>query len=289
MEHRRLSFSGALRADSGFFSFQPVALPKLGDDVVVAGREQRAPIERRIGHKQNPSPVDLDFELDLGQDLRIRGRGLDTGLAGKVRVRTDEKGVLIGEGEVRAVRGTVTAYGTQLEIEHGRLIFDGPVNRPSLDILAMRRDQQVEAGVAVTGTLQKPTVRLVSEPPVPEGEALSWLVLGRAPGSASGADIGMLRTAAGALLGQESPGGPNAIAQRLGIDSISVGTRSTLGSEFVAVGKRINDRMSVIYEQGIGATASALRLDFDLSRHWALSATGGQQSGVGLRFRYSFD
>ena len=99
----------------------------------------------------------------------------------------------------------------------------------------------------------------------------------------------MLRTAAGALLGQESLGGPNAMAQRLGIDSISVGTRSTLGSEFVAVGKRINDRMSVIYEQGIGATASALRLDFDLSRHWALSATGGQQSDVGLRFRYSFD
>lgn len=289
MEHRRLSFSGALRADSGFFSFEAVALPKLGDDVVVAGREQAAPVERRIGRKQNPSPVDVDFELDLGSDLRIRGRGLDTGLAGKVHVRTDDKGVLIGQGTVRAVRGTVTAYGTRLGIERGRLIFDGPVNRPSLDILAMRRNQQVEAGVAVTGTLQNPTVRLVSEPPVPEGEALSWLVLGRAPGSASGADFGMLRTAAGALLGQESLGGPNAIAQRLGIDSISVGSRSTLGSEFVAVGKRINDRMSVIYEQGIGATASALRLDFDLSRHWALSATGGQQSDVGLRFRYSFD
>jgi len=289
MDHRRLSLSGALRADSGFFSFEAVALPKLGDDVVVAGGAPPAPVERRIGRKQNPSPVDVDFELDLGGDLRIRGRGLDTGLAGKVRVHTDKDGVLIGKGTVRAVRGTVTAYGTRLGIERGRLIFDGPVNRPSLDILAMRRNQEVEAGVAVTGTLQNPTVRLVSEPPVPEGEALSWLVLGRAPGGASGADLGMLRTAAGALLGQESLGGANALAQRFGVDSISVGSRSTLGSEFVAVGKRINDRISVIYEQGIGATASALRLDFDLSRHWALSATGGQQSDVGLRFRYSFD
>jgi len=132
-------------------------------------------------------------------------------------------------------------------------------------------------------------VRIVSEPPLPEGEALSWLVLGRAPGSASGADIGMLQTAAGALLGQGPLGAANSLAQRFGVDSISMGARSTLGSQFVAVGKRINDRMTVFYEQGLGATASALRLDFDLSRHWALSATGGEQSDVGLRFRYSFD
>ena len=40
---------------------------------------------------------------------------------------------------------------------------------------------RVEAGVAVTGTLERPLVRVVSNPAVPEGEALSWLMLGRAP------------------------------------------------------------------------------------------------------------
>jgi len=289
MEHRRLSFSGALRADSGFFSFEAVSLPQLSDDVVVVGREPPARKERRIGRKENPSPVDVDFELDLGSDLRIRGRGLDTGLSGKVHVRTDEAGVLIGKGAVRTVRGTVVAYGTRLAIERGRLIFDGPVNRPSLDILAMRRNQEVEAGVAVTGTLQNPTVRIVSEPPVPEGEALSWLVLGRAPGSASGDDLAMLQTAAGALLGADSIGASDSLARVLGIDSISVGGSATLGGQFVTVGKRINDRVTVLYEQSLGGTASVLRLDFELARRWALSASTGQQSDVGVRFRYGFD
>jgi len=289
MDQRRLSFSGALRADSGFFSFEAVNLPQLGDDVVVAGREPPGGKERRIGRKENPSPVDVDVELDLGRELRIRGRGLDTVLSGKVHVRTDESNVLIGKGTVRTVRGTVLAYGTRLQIERGRLIFDGPINKPSLDILAMRRNQEVEAGVAITGSLQNPTVRIVSEPPVPEGEALSWLVLGRAPGTASGGDIAMLQTAASALLGSDSIGASDSLARAFGIDSISLGGSGELGKQFVAIGKRVNDRVTVLYEQGLGATTSVLRLDFELSRRWALSASTGQQSDVGVRFRYSFD
>ncbi|HMA89794.1 MAG TPA: translocation/assembly module TamB domain-containing protein [Burkholderiales bacterium] len=289
MAGRRLSFSGSLRADSGFFSFDTSALPRLGEDVVVVGRAPSERKEQRIGRKENPSPVDVDLQLDLGRDLRIQGRGIDAGLAGKVHVHTNEAGVLIAEGTVRAVHGTVTAYGTRLAIERGRLIFDGPLNKPSLDILAMRRNQEVEAGVAVSGTLQNPVVRIVSEPQVPEGEALSWLVLGRAPGAGSGADLTMLQTAAGALIGRGPAGAERSLAQTLGVDSISVGGGGDLGGRFVTVGKRVNDRAMVLFEQGLGGTASVLRLDFELSRLWSLSASTGQQSDVGLRFRYSFD
>ncbi|HXZ50759.1 MAG TPA: translocation/assembly module TamB domain-containing protein [Burkholderiales bacterium] len=289
MTGRRLSFSGSLRADSGFFSFDTSALPRLGDDVVVAGREPPERKEQRIGRKENPSPVDVDLQLDLGRELRIRGRGIEAGLAGEVHVHTNDAGVLIAEGTVDAERGTVTAYGTRLAIERGRLIFDGPLNKPSLDIVAMRRNQEVEAGVAVTGTLQNPVVRIVSEPQVPEGEALSWLVLGRAPGAGSGADLTMLQTAAGALLGRGPGGADRSLAQTLGVDSISVGGGGDLGGRFVTVGKRVNDRTMVLFEQGLGGTASVLRLDFELSRLWSLSASTGQQSDVGLRFRYSFD
>jgi translocation and assembly module TamB len=286
MTRGRLSFSGSLRADSGYFSFDTSALPRLGEDVVVAGREPPERKEQRIGRKENPSPVDVDLELDLGRELRIQGRGIDTVLAGKVHVRTNEAGVLLASGTVRAVRGSVTAYGTRLAIERGRLIFDGPLDKPSLDILAMRRNQEVEAGVAVSGTVQNPVVRIVSEPQVPEGEALSWLVLGRAPGAGSGADLSMLQTAAGALLGG---GAQRSLAQTLGVDSISVGGGGDLGGRFVTVGKRISDRAMVLFEQGLGGTASVLRLDYELSRLWSLSASTGQRSDVGLRFRYSFD
>jgi len=67
----------------------------------------------------------------------------------------------------------------QLDIDPGKLYFAGPLDNPGLDIRAMRKNQQVEAGVEVTGTARDPHVRLVSDPEVPDVEKLAWLTLGR--------------------------------------------------------------------------------------------------------------
>ena len=61
--------------------------------------------------------------------------------------------------------GSYRAFGQKLVIERGRLVFGGPVRNPGLDLLALRKNQAVEAGVEVRGTLQLPVTRLVSEPP----------------------------------------------------------------------------------------------------------------------------
>ncbi len=84
-----------------------------------------------------------------------------------------------GSGQLYTVNGTYFAYGQKLSIDPGRLIFDGPLDNPALDIVALRRNLAVEAGVAVTGTVRVPIITLTSNPPVPDSEKLSWLVLGQ--------------------------------------------------------------------------------------------------------------
>ena len=78
--------------------------------------------------------------------------------------------------------------------------YTPPLDNPTLQITAWRRNQAVEAGVQVSGTALAPRVQIVSQPAVSEGERLSWLVLGRAPTDATKADLGLLQAAAGALL-----------------------------------------------------------------------------------------
>jgi translocation and assembly module TamB len=88
-------------------------------------------------------------------------------------------------GTVRVVTGTYEAFGRKLEIEYGYINFNGAVDNPGMNIRAMRRNQEVEAGVEVTGTVRLPRVRLVSEPNVPDEDKLSWLMFGygaEAPG-----------------------------------------------------------------------------------------------------------
>jgi translocation and assembly module TamB len=130
-------------------------------------------------------------------------------------------------------------------------------------------------------------VRIVSEPPVPESEALAWLVLGHAPADAARGDLAMLPLAAASLFGTaKTPEG--SFAQRLGLDTIAL-RGSTLDTQVVAVGKRVAHNLYVIYEQALGATANVLKLEFNLTRQLLVRAETGQTSSLGLFYRYAFD
>jgi len=283
-EARRLTLQGKLRADSGHFEFDPGGTLELGDDVVVAGRTpkaERAPAaERRL-------PVLIEFGLDLGDNLTIRGAGLDTRLVGRLDVHSLPTGQVLGKGVIRTRLGVFRAYGQRLTIERGRLIFDGPIENPSLDISAWRRNQAVEAGVEVKGPLRTPLIRVVSNPPVPESEQLAWLVLGRPAETGAQADYAALQVAAAALIGAAG-GSPESFANRVGLDEIGVAS-DRQGSQAVTLGKRLSDRIFVSYEQSINAALAVLRLELALTRRLSARAETGTRSGMDLFYRYSFD
>ncbi len=280
LEGSKVALTGELRADSGQIELRSSQLPALGDDVVIVGRK------RETTERSTLQRTTLDLTLDFGDHFRLTGRGLDATLAGRARVQTNAVGDLIAKGEVRAVRGAYHAFGQRLELERGRVIFDGPIENPRLDIRAMRKRQQVEAGVEVLGTVRSPFVRVVSDPALPEHEALSWLVLGHGSRDASSGDLSMLPLAAAALLNQgESDGG---IAGRFGLDTIGM-RRDTVAGQIITVGKRLTDDLYVVYQQGMGAAAQALKLEYNLGRRWMVRAEAGTTSAIGLFFRWAFD
>ncbi len=156
--------------------------------------------------------VDLDLHVDMGEKLRIRGRGIDTGLRGELRL-TSPEGRLAVNGTLRAVDGTYQAYGEKLTIDRGVITFVGPIENPRLDIEATRPDLDVRVGVLVSGTALNPRVRLFSEPDLSDVDKLSWLVLGKASTSAGGTETALLQRAALALLSGEGPGATAKVTQ----------------------------------------------------------------------------
>jgi translocation and assembly module TamB len=289
---KKLGLTGELRADNGHFEVRGSRLPELDDDVVVAGRDRPA------REKRAPLPIDLDLRLDLGERLTLRAFGFDGGVAGQLRVLTDSSGALLGQGRLRAVRATFRAYGQALDVDPGALIFNGPLERPAVDITAWRRHQQVEAGVHVTGSVDAPRVEVVSNPPVADAEKLSWLVLGRAPSTASGADLAILQAASGALLSSDKEPVQRRIASRLGVDEITVRSSSDLATRnstdqttnVFALGKRLSDKLYVSFEQALGATTEYLvKLDYSLTQRVSVRGQTGTTSGVGLFYRYAWD
>jgi translocation and assembly module TamB len=282
---KRFSLSGELRAERGHFELERERIPKLGEDVVVAGEPRAAPQDK------TPLPLDLNVDLDLGSNLSVRVQGLEGKLTGRINVVTTKDGELRAYGKLTALNATFYAYGQKLQVDPGVLIFDGPLDNPALQVTAWRRNQAVEAGVQISGTMRAPIVQIVSQPQVSEGERLSWLVLGRAPTDANKADLGLLQAAAGALLARgNSMPLDRRIAQSFGLDEVSFRGTGELQDRVLAFGKRVSDRLYLSYEQGLGTVASNLvKIDYSLSRRWSLRAETGTSSGGGLFYRFSWD
>jgi translocation and assembly module TamB len=218
-------------------------------------------------------------------------QGLEGKLGGRVNLTTTKEGELRAFGRLQTLNATFFAYGQKLQVDPGVVIFDGPLDNPALQITAWRRNLAVEAGVQISGTVRAPLVQLVSQPPVSEGERLSWLVLGRAPTDATKADLGLLQAAAGALLARgNSMPLDRRIARSFGLDEVSFRGSGEVQDRVLAFGKRLSDKLYVSYEQGLGTVASNLvKIDYALSRRWSLRAETGTSSGGGIFYRFSWD
>jgi translocation and assembly module TamB len=278
MDAQTLALNGRLGVDEGLVDFSRGDAPGLSDDVVVTGR--RGPEVKAPAAAGRAREVKLDLQVELGERLRLRGRGLDTGLRGELRL-TAPAGRLAVNGSVRAVDGTYAAYGQKLDIDRGVLAFSGLAENPRLDIEATRPNLDVRVGVAVTGTALNPRVRLFSEPEMSDTDKLSWLVLGRAPDGLGRTDTALLQRAALALLAGEGESVTDPVTKALGLDDVSVRqTDGEVRETVVSLGKQLSRRWYVGYERGLNATAGTWQLIYRIAQRFTLRAQSGLDNSL---------
>jgi translocation and assembly module TamB len=295
----RLSLRGNLAVDQALITLPDDSAPQLGDDVVVRRPAAKPPGDANPAQNATASTntralrlvPDLLIELDLGRDFQVRGRGLDTRLAGKLSLHAVGRERPNLTGTVRTVRGTYRAYGQRLDVEQGILRFVGPADNPMLDILAIRPKLDQRVGVQVNGTALSPIVRLYAEPELPEAEKLAWLVLGRSA-SGSGGEAALLQQAALALLGRSGQGPSASLTQALGLDELSFSGSNggdTASGATVTIGKRLSKDFYVAYESGLAGTMGVFTIFYDLSRRLTLRAQTGEQSAIDLIWTLRYD
>lgn len=286
LNDQQLTIGGKITADAGFILQPEAGRPQLADDVVIIG--------------QTPPPedaekllVNLDAALDLGEHFYLRASGLEGRLAGQLHLSSQPGQALHAVGTITARDTSFNAYGQSLKVQRGIVSFDGPLDDPGLNVLAVRNNLPVKAGVEVTGSVRNPIIRLVSTPDVPDAEKLSWIVLGRAP-DASGMDTSLLLTAASSILGGQSGGGiMDQIGGALGVDEFSIrqqGTGDPLTSQIGTVGKRLSSRAYLSYERGLTTTATGItKLTYSLTSNISVVTRAGEDNAVDIFYTFQLD
>lgn len=284
LEQGALKLRGDLHVDRATVQLPEASAPTLGDDVVVvrAGQTVNADGTPLVtGHLDTARPLDMELKLDLGRDLALEGQGITTRLEGELTVRSTPGAVdpFAVVGEVRTVEGKYRAWGQALDVETGVVLFNGSYSNPSLNLLAIRPEIEVRAGVRVTGTLMTPRVQLYSDPDLPEAEKLAWVVLGRATAVGGAEGSSMQEAALGLLAGRVGAG----LAGGLGLDELG------LSETGVSVGKRLSNELYMTYEAGLAGAASTLYIFYDITRRLTVRGQTGDASAVDLIYTIKFD
>jgi translocation and assembly module TamB len=263
----------------------PRASVKLREIPASASRVSPDAVVHRSGDAEGleqKRPINLDIKTVLGEQVSLSAFGLSTNLRGNLQLRGDANKTINGFGRVSLVEGRYKAYGQDLAIERGELIFNGPLGRPQLDVRAVRNAGDVVAGIQVRGTPEALQSEVFSQPPMRDIEALSYLLTGR-PLNQENRDGDLLGDAAFAL----GLSGAGAIASRvrsnLGLDTLSIQGGSENGR--IVAGKRLNDRLLVEYGYGIVDRLGTLLLRYQLNERLVLESRTGVVSNLDLVYR----
>ncbi len=202
--------------------------------------------------------------------VNINGFGMRAVLAGNLLVTQAPGEPALGAGELRIVAGRYKAYGQDLIIRDGRVLFaGGPVTEPALNISAVRYPETgIMAGVQVRGRVTAPELTLISEPAMTQSEQVSWLVLGRSPKGASAEEAGLLTKAALALGTKGGGFIAEKVSSRLGLDELGIDSGSNAAEAALVVGKYLTPELYVSYGIGLFEPVSTLRTRYRISPSW---------------------
>jgi translocation and assembly module TamB len=239
-------------------------------DEVIVGKEPEDPNKR--------FEVTSDITLALGDKVSIDTLGLKARLAGSVAVHSGADNVTTGTGELSILDGKYSAYGRQLDIQRGRLIFNGGVvSDPGIDIRAVKVFPDVTAGINVRGSLRQPRISYFSDPSLTQSQILSLLLAGGSLESVqnrqNGAAAQMLAQG-GAILAQQ-------IGSKVGIQDVGLESDLTNDTSLV-LGRYLSPRLYISYGVSLTQQLNTVKLRYSLSDRWTVKTEAGQARGADL-------
>ncbi len=247
-------------------------------DVVVVSDEEKTDATEAV--------TEIDITVSLGDKVKLKAMGFQGRLTGSLRVFGKTSDILLANGEIKIKDGSYVAYGQTLHVDDGSIRFaGGPIDNPQLDIKAVRKGRDYQAGLHIQGTAASPQADLFSDPTMSQDDILSYLLLGKPLNQASATDAALLASAAtgmglqnGAMIGDE-------IASTFGLDEFSIEGDSAENAA-VQVGKYLSPKLYLSYGIGVFESVSTVELRYQLSKIWALKAESGTESGVDLLYTY---
>lgn len=266
----------------------PESAQKPSSDIVFADNPN--------GNGNTGPKLEMDLALHVDptkqKTVNLEAFGLTTALTGNLQLNGGT--ALTANGEVSLLDGTYKAYGQNLVIRQGDLLFNGPLEYPSLSLEAIRDPQltsdNVIAGLRVEGAVRQPSVTVFSTPDMSQAQALSYLLSGKALGTKS--DASQESVFANILLSyglNKSEGTVSKLGKSFGVEDLSLAMEGQGDASKVAVSGTIAPNVKIAYGVGVFDAVSEVSLRYQLLPQLYLEAVSGLSNAFDIFYEFNYD
>ncbi|MDR9889108.1 autotransporter assembly complex protein TamB [Pseudenterobacter timonensis] len=235
-------------------------------------------------------PINSNLIVHVGNNVRLDAFGLKARLTGDLKVAQDKQGLGLN-GQITIPEGRFHAYGQDLIVRKGELLFSGPPDQPLLNIEAIRNPEATEndviAGVRVTGSADEPKAEIFSDPAMSQQEALSYLLRGQGLDSQQSDSSAMASMLVGLGVAQSGKV-VGKIGETFGVTNLVLDTQGVGDSSQVVVSGYVLPGLQVKYGVGIFDSLATLTLRYRLMPKLYLEAVSGVDQALDLLYQFEF-
>jgi translocation and assembly module TamB len=235
----------------------------------------------------------LKVDPRRSNNVKLDAFGLTTDLRGELRLQNN-KTEIFGSGEVQLVNGRYRAYGQNLIIREGDILFTSSLDRPFLNIEAIRDPNLtadgVISGLRVEGVAQNPSISVFSEPVMEQQQILSYMLTGRGMGESSGDSQDTILTNALLSLGLgQSENLISKVGNKLGFEDVNLETSGQGDGTQLSLTGTIAPGVQLRYGVGVFDSISEVAIRYELIPKLYIEAVSGVSNAIDIYYQFSLE
>jgi translocation and assembly module TamB len=213
-------------------------------------------------------------------DLRLRGTAARPQLLGRVDI----------------AEGDVSISGTKYHVERGEIAFKNPTRiEPILNLDATARVRDYDITLGFHGPVDKLSLTYRSDPPLPEGDIIALLALGRTREEAvvnQPSEQTMTTTTSNAILGEALNSATSSRMQKLfGISRIKIdpeaGGPENNPNARVTIEQQVSDQVTLTFISNLSQSAQQIvQLEYQVNRRVSVVAVRDQNGVLSFDVKY---
>lgn len=230
-----------------------------------------------------PYPLHLDLNVLAPSQISIEGRGLTSLWKGNFHLGGTYT-QLATKGNLELIEGEFNFSSRSFKLIEGSLAFSGIEHQmPYLNLAGEMETKGITITARLKGPLDDPQITLMSNPPLPLGSIMSYLLFGQDISEIGGFQALQIATSLASLAGT-GPDVMESTRKSLGVDRLRVVTEPTEeGGETVAlqVSKYISKGVLVSFTQGIDESSTNISVEIELKNNFVFQIESDQRQEQG--------